>query len=98
VIERTSKIGDETFHTLLDGGAELNFVTVEAAKRIPGDRISVSFSLEGVDNESSTKEAIRTMIKLGSIHANIIVYVVRKAPAEIILGAPFLSQFSKGLP
>jgi len=45
---------------------------------------------------TKVREAIDIEIEIGDINADVRVYVVDKAPADILLGIPFLSKYSEG--
>ena len=96
VIVRKCAIDGEQLTAMLDTGASVNVITKKAAARVRGKRIPVHRSAKCVDREVVMREALKVSLNIGGMQANVILYIVNDAPADVLLGTPFLMEFSKG--
>jgi len=96
LVKKKVKNGTRTFNAVLDSGASINVVTRKAAKKLKGERIYSNKFIRTVGSEISIKEAILIDIEIGNIKAKVLAYIVKEAPADILLGVPFLKRYSKG--
>jgi len=89
-------VGDQVYTALLDSGATLNVMTEAAAARMGGEIIHVNKNVQVVDAQSHVSQAMNNLIEIVNIQADITVYMVSEAPADISLGVPFLWKYSEG--
>ena len=90
------RIGKELFWIGFDSGASINIITKDAARRLRGSRIEVDKEVRTVGGKVQIKEALETTINWNNRQARIRLHIVDDAPADILLGTPFLERFSEG--
>ncbi len=95
-ITRKCEVGGEQLLAMLDTGASINVITKRAAAKVKGERIPVHRSARCVNRQVDIREALVTNLNIGGVHADIRLYLVEEAPADVLLGTPFLIKFSKG--
>jgi len=95
-MRRRVTIQNKSFTALLDSGAELNTITEAAAKRIQAKSIPIDETLKGVPLKVNLKEAREFTIQIGSVTTKITAVVVPDGPTDLLLGQPFLEEYSAG--
>ena len=95
-IRKTCLVGGEEAEAILDSGSSLNIITSDMARRVHGTRVSVDKEIHTVGNALKIVSAIQTTIKISDIEDEILLYVVDEAPADVLLGTPFLERYSEG--
>jgi len=87
----------EVFDAVLDSGATLNIISERAAGRLSSIKLlRVNKNVQVVGQTFQIRKAMAVDISIGSAQAHTVLYVARSAPADILLGHPFLSRFSEG--
>ena len=97
-IQRQSvTIGSKRFSCIVDTGASLNIITKAAARRIRNKAMAqTNTTVHTLDSEIQIKQTIQTEIEIGNTKATVVLHVAPKAPADILLGVPFLQEHSQG--
>lgn len=95
-IKRECMIGGKPCVAVLDTGASINTITRKAVEGMRGSRIHINKSVQTVGADLKIQEAIETDIQMGPIQTGIILHIVDDAPAEVLLGTPFLEKHSRG--
>ena len=94
---QTVNIGAKSFSCIIDTGASLNIITRTAARRIKRKTTTrVNTTVHTLDSEIHIERKIEVEIKIGNTKATVTLHVAPKAPADILLGVPFLQAHSQG--
>ena len=96
LLTQDCRIGKKTFKAIIDTGASINVITEGAARQINGKRYRCYLCIHTVGGDLHSKEAIHFRLTLGDIQTSIKAHVVKSAPADILLGTPFLLKQSEG--
>lgn len=95
-ITRKCEVGGEQLLAMLDTGASINVITKRAAARAKGEKVPVHRSARCVNRHVVIREALDTNLSIGGVQADVRLYIVEDAPADVLLGTPFLIKFSNG--
>ena len=94
-IKRTVTIAGQRFTAILDTGATINIITAKAAKRVRTKRMHVDTIVSSLGAQIKINQSIKAKMQIGANTVTTEFNVVPHAPADILLGAPFLKEHSQ---